>query len=315
MSNKTIAKFCVFVISIGFITTFFSGCSDVSSNEEQNRSESHYDSPKVNGKIKSPDIEESSGIAASRCQNNVLWTHNDSDDGPFIFALNDSGESLGTWKVTGAQNIDWEDIATYKNKSGKCFIYIGEIGDNKLKRIEHAVYWIAEPIISQSNSTSSRKNPIETEPARIVRFIYPDFNQDAETLMVHPGTGDIYIVTKRITGPAGVYRLRTESVVSDPLKPEKVADLSVPAIPNGFLTGGDISPDGRRVIICDYTLAYEYTLPETDTNFDDIWQQKAEPIELGQRKGGESVCYNVDGTSIFATSEGKKSPVIEVKRR
>jgi hypothetical protein len=315
MSNKTIAKFYAFVISIGFITTFFSGCSDVSSKHDRDHPEFHYDPPKVNGRIKSPDIEESSGIAASRCQNNVLWTHNDSDDGPFIFALNDSGESLGTWKVTGAQNIDWEDIATYKDKGGKCYIYIGEIGDNKLKRNEHAIYWFTEPIINRSNSTSSRKDPIETEPAKIVRFKYPDFNQDAETLMVHPKTGDIYVVTKRITGPAGVYCLRESSGSADLVKLEKIADLSVPAIPNGFLTGGDISPDGRRVIICDYMQAYEYTLPETATNFDDIWQQKAEPIELGQRKGGESVCYNVDGTSIFATSEGKRSPVIEVKRR
>ena len=41
-----------------------------------------------------------------------------------------------------------------------------------------------------------------------------------------------------------------------------------------------------------------------------------QPVELGERKNGESVCYSVDGTSIFATSEKQRArPVIEVKRK
>ncbi|MFN0278819.1 MAG: hypothetical protein ACKVRN_09470 [Pyrinomonadaceae bacterium] len=317
MSNKTIAKFYAFVILVVPIAAFFSACTSELSSSGQTVSQSSYHPPKVNGIIKSPDIEESSGIAASRCQSNVLWTHNDSDDGPFIYALNDTGESLGTWKVTGAQNIDWEDIAAYKDRGGKCYIYIGEIGDNKQKRLEHTVYRIKEPIISQANSTSNRKAPLETEQAEIVRFRYPDFNQDAETLMVHPQTGDIYVATKRIMGPSGIYRLKSSAafVGGDVVKLDKVAELSVPAIPDGLLSGGDISPDGKRVIVCDYGQAYEYTLTEADPTFDSIWLKKPEPVELGERKNGESVCYNVDGTSIFATSEGKKSPVIEVKRK
>lgn len=315
MSKKTIAKFSGFVISLAAACVFFSACAFVGSNIEKNASNPHYGQPKITGMIKSPDITESSGLAASRCQNNVLWTHNDSGDDAFIFAINPAGDRLGTWKVPNAQNIDWEDIAAYKDKGGKCFVYIGEIGDNKAKRHEHAIYRIPEPLIVPENVNSNRKDPLTTANAETVRFTYPDYDQDAETLMVNPKTADIYVVTKRVSGPAGVYRIKPDFDNTETQKAEKIVDVSVPAIPNGFLTGGDISPDGRRIIICDYTQGYEFVLPETAANFDDIWKQTPEPVELGKRKGGESVCYSVDGSSIFATSEGLNSPVIEVKHK
>ena len=315
MSNKTIAKFSGFVISIAATCVFSAACAFVASSPDKAVSNPRYGPPKVLGNIKSADITESSGLAASRCQNNVLWTHNDSGDDAFIFAINASGDSLGTWKVPNAQNNDWEDIAAYKDKNGKCFIYVGDIGDNKGKRHDHAVYRVPEPLIVPENANSTRKNPLTTVDPEILRFNYPDYDQDAETLMVHPKTADIYVVTKRVSGPAGVYRLKSVFTNDDIATAEKVAEVSVPAIPNGFLTGGDISPDGRRIVICDYTQAYEFVLPETAANFDDIWKQQPEPIELGKRKGGESVCYSVDGNSIFAGSEGKNSPIIEVKRK
>ena len=313
MSNKTIAKFFAFVISTAFILIFFSGCSNVSSNIDRKESPSRYDAPTVNGKIKSPDIIESSGVAASRCQNNVLWTHNDSDDGPFIFALNFSGEVLGTWKVVNSENVDWEDIAAYKDKGGACFIYIGDIGDNEEKLAEHVVYRVREPVVVPADKNSSRQKPLLTEPAGAVRFSYPDSKPNAETLLVNPINADVYVITKRLNGPAGVYRLRPSS--EGAAKLEKVTDLSVPSIPNGYLTGGDISPDGHRMIICDYTQAYEYTLPDNATSFDDIWHQTPEIVNIGERKQGEGIAYSADGTSLFATSEGKNSPLIEVKLR
>ncbi len=315
MSNKTIAKFYAFVISAAFLPAFFSGCSNISPGSGQAASDSHYYPPTVRGTIKSADITESSGIAASRCQNDVLWTHNDSDNGPYIYAFKPSGESLGTWKVQGSESGDWEDIAAYKDKSGKCFLYIGDIGDNESKRSERIVYRITEPIVSQEGSNSNRKNPLTTEAAEVVRFRYPDLKQNAETLMVHPTTGSIYVLTKRVVGPTGVYRIKPDFGSPETQKAQIVAEVSLPAIPNGLSTGGDISPDARRVIVCDYTQAYEFTLPESASNFDEIWAQKPEIVDLGERKQGESVCYSVDGTSVFATSEGKRSPVIEVKRK
>ena len=313
MSNKTIAKFFAFVIPLASICFIFSGCALISPPDQNLAANSLFDPPKVIGNIRSPDVTESSGIAVSRCQNNVLWTHNDSGDDAYIFALNMTGESLGTWKVQNAQNIDWEDIAAFKDKTGKCYLYIGEIGDNQTKRAEHAVYRVPEPVIKASDATSDRKDPRFIENVEVLRFSYPDFNQDAETIMVHPKTGDIFIVTKRVSGPAGVYRLLPDFDRDEVAKAEKVGEVSVPAIPNGFVTGGDISPDGRHVVICDYTRAYEWTMPDGGA-FETIWSQVPASIELGKRSVGEAVSYNIDGTAIFATSEKKNPPLIEVKR-
>ncbi len=315
MSNKTIAKFYLFVISFAALAVFFSACSGNSSKENRSEPESHYNPPKTVGTIKSNDVAESSGIAASRCQNDVLWTHNDSDDGPYIYAFKPTGENLGTWKVQGADSKDWEDIAAYKDKSGKCFLYIGDIGDNQLQFGDHAIYKIAEPIIQTSDAKSDRKAPLTTEPAEVVRYKYPDMRQNAETMMVQPMTGSIYILTKRIAGPSGVYRVKPDFGNPETQKAQIIAEVSVPSIPNGLLTGGDISPDGKRVIMCDYSQGYEFALPENAANFDEIWVQKPEIVDLGERKQGESVCYGVDGSSLFATSEGTRSSVIEVKRR
>ncbi|MFT3743115.1 MAG: hypothetical protein QM785_02370 [Pyrinomonadaceae bacterium] len=309
-----IAKICGFVIFASTACALCTACGSVSSGSEIKTANSSYDEPKVNGQIRSADIIESSGITASKCQKNVLWTHNDSGDEAFVYAIDESGASLGTWQVPNVENIDWEDIASIKSQ-GKCYIYIGEIGDNKARRPEHSVFRIAEPAVDPSTANSSRKEPMTTAAAETVNFSYPDADQDAESLLVHPTTGDIYVVTKRVSGPAGIYRIKPDFNGQTVQKAQKIGDLSVPAIPNGFLTGGDISPDGRRVIICDYTQAYEYVLPEGEKDFDSVWKQPGVSVDLGKRKGGESVCYSADGSSIFATSEGKNSPVIEVKRR
>lgn len=315
MPLKTIAKISRFVILATAFTSAFSSCASDSTNSVELSSDSPYSPPKIIGKIKSADIIESSGLAASRCQENVLFTHNDSGDDAYIFALDLSGDNLGTWKIANAENIDWEDIATYKDKNGKCFIYIGEIGDNKLRRQEHAIYRITEPTVSEATKSTSKKNSLTIDAFEVVRFVYPDFDQDAETLMVEPKSTEIYVVTKRVSGPAGVYRIKPTFGSVETQRAEKVTELAVPAIPNGFVTGGDISPDGKRMVICDYAQAYEWSLPENVTQFDEIWRQEPIRIDLGKRSGGESVCYSVNGTSIFATSEGRNSPVIEVKRK
>ena len=245
MSNKTIANFWVFVILSATVTSIFSGCSMTPSASSRTSKATHFESPKSTGTIADAEIKESSGIAASQCQPNVFWTHNDSGDKAFIFALDKSGAKLGTWTVPNAANFDWEDIALFKDSAGKCFIYIGEIGDNESVRDEHMIYRIVEPKAGSENASATKQQPLTTEPADAVRFVYPDSRHNAETLLVHPKTGDIYVITKRVSGPAGVYRLRSNFGNGAAVKAEKVSDLSVPAIPNGYFAGRQTARDLR----------------------------------------------------------------------
>lgn len=319
MSKKTITKFSSFVIFFALVSLIFSGCFSAfptgGENSADKKVSTDWTPPKVVGRIESPEIIESSGIAASKCQSDVLWTHNDSGDDAFIFAINPKGEKLGTWRVSGARNFDWEDIAAFKDPSGTCFLYIGEIGNNKLKRDEFVVYRVKEPAISAGDKFSSKKNPLATENAEAIKFTYPNGLHDAETLMVHPQTGDIYVLTKEVGDASIVYKLAANYQKEDANKLEKIAEIAVPTVPNGLLTGGDISPDGKRVVICDYFSAYEIILPGDAKNFDDIWKQAPAMVDLGRREQGEAICYSADGNSIFATSEKKNSPVTEVTRQ
>jgi hypothetical protein len=276
--------------------------------------DSPFGKPEVLGKLGSGDITESSGIAVSKCQAGVFFTHNDSGDGPYVFAFDGKGGDLGTWKIQNAQNTDWEDIAEYKDASGQCFLYLGEIGDNAKKRPEHIVYRVREPAV-QSGQSSDRKSPLVSEPADAAKFRYPDGNWNAETLMVNQQTGDVYVLSKRTDGPSGVYKFKPEFGSDTVVTAQKIAEIAVPSIPNGLLTGGDISPDGRRVVICDYESGYELALPAGDPNFDDIWKQPIAVIDLGKREQGEAIGYSTDGNTIYATSEGKYSPLIELQRR
>jgi hypothetical protein len=312
MSKKTIANFFCFVIPVPLSLCI--ACAPVNSDPGRATVSSVYSASQTIGRIRSPEVNESSGVAASRCQSDVFWTHNDSGDEAFIYAFNSAGENLGTWKVPNAENRDWEDIALSKDSSGKCFLYIGEIGDNKLLWPEHMIYRVAEPQIKTEGRATTSKNALATSPAEVLRYLYPDGDHDAETLTVHPVSGDIYVLTKQVSGPAGVYRLQPDFASGGRQTAVKVAEISVPSVPNGLLTGGDISPDGQRVVVCDYRQAYELVLPEGSTEFDDIWKASPRSFEIGKRKGGESIGYSPDGSSVIATSEGRNPPIIIARR-
>ncbi|HYJ90290.1 MAG TPA: hypothetical protein VEV84_03205 [Pyrinomonadaceae bacterium] len=312
---KTIAKNFWFVIWFAALASIYSACGFITSSADNKLYSSGFEPPRVLGHIDNPDITEASGLVVSKCQPNVFWTHNDSGDGPFIYALGPTGENLGTWRMTNAENIDWEDIAERREPDGTCRLYIGEIGDNNLRQNVHRIYRVLEPEVTDQTKGTRQKTALPTEPAEMLDFSYADTNQNAETLVVHPVTGDVYVLTKRRKDPSGVYKIKPLFGNGDVQVVGKVADVQVPSIPIGLLTGGDISPDGRRLALCDYVDGYELTLPNGDNNFDDIWKQEPVRIDLGPRDTGEAIAYGPDDRAIFATTENPKAPLIEVRRK
>ncbi|HJU52993.1 MAG TPA: hypothetical protein VJ715_00410, partial [Pyrinomonadaceae bacterium] len=159
--------------------------------------------------------------------------------------------------------------------------------------------------------------PYETAPAEAIHLRYPDGRHDAEALAVNPISGDLYVITKTrnpSTG-AGVYKLAAPFSSTVVNRLEKIGEVRVPSLFPGMLTGADISPDGRRVVLCDYFNAYELVPAEKSSGgFDELWNQKAAVVKLGQRRQGEAICYSLDGQSILATSEGRPAEVVEVQR-
>ncbi len=314
MPNTNITKITMFVI-LAVVCSLSLACGSIAPNgAAQSPKVADFEAPVKVGALRSPTLIEASGIAASKCQPNVYWTHNDSGNRPVLYAMDGTGVQLGAWNVSGARNKDWEDIASFKDASGKCFVLIGDIGDNDLERSELSVYRVAEPTVSATGGTSAKTASSETAPAEVLNYEYPDSRRNAETLLVHPVSGDIYILTKSEKEPVSVYKLKPD-FSGQKQRAAKIAEFTVPAVPNGLLTGGDVSPDGRRVVLCDYVYGYELSLPAMDANFDDIWKQQPVRFDLGDRKGGEAVAFTPDGKAVIAISEGVNTPVYMVKRK
>jgi hypothetical protein len=245
----------------------------------------------------------------------MYWTHNDSGDGPFIYALDDRGHSLGVWRVTGAVAYDWEDIAAGPGPTaGTNYLYIGDIGDNGGNRSQIIVYRVPEPTITAAEEGTRKSNAQLTEAAEVLRLRYPDGRHNAEALMVHPVTGKIYVITKIELGNPGVYEADPTQSSTGVITLARVGELSVPTVFGGMITGGDISPDGLRVALCDYVQGYEIALPD-NSDFNQVWKQPLRPIALGQREQGEAIGYRLDGKALIATSEGRRAPLIQVVRR
>ena len=275
---------------------------------------SDYGPPSQLALLKDKAVKESSGLAASRRFHGIYWTHNDSGDGPFIYAFDRRGSNRGVWRVSGATARDWEDIAAGPGPSaGTNYLYIGDIGDNQEKRADIVVYRVPEPEISTTNL--SKGKAAATAPSEAIRLRYPDGSHDAESLLVHPRTGNIYIITKIAFASPGIYEAVAPIQAGGVITMNRVGTLAVPSLFGGIITGGAISPDGRRVAFCDYMQGYEAVLQNGSSSFDTIWKRPLTTISLGSRKQGEAITYRLDGRALLMTSEGSPMPLFQIERR
>ncbi len=283
-----------------------SGCggSDSGTPNQATRStgpdDAGSESPVVLGRLEDRALRESSGLVASRRNPGVLWTHNDAGDGPNLYCVTREAIRCGTWRVTNAEAQDWEDIATGPGPvAGERYLYIGDIGDNDDARAEVVVYRLVEPMASPTGA-----EPTPTAPAEALRLRYDDGPRDAEALLVHPVSGDVFVVTKD-RKDAGVYKASSGATVLT-----RIADLSLGG--DEVVTGADISPDGTRVALVTKARAHELRFQEPGSDFDGIWRQPLRPIEIPAREQGEAIAYRLDGRALLTTSEGSPMPLHEV---
>jgi len=268
--------------------------------------------PEILGSIEPEDLNESSGVVASRCNDGVLWSHNDSNAKPQVYALNLKGNLLSTVTLNDAENLDWEDIATVSDPD-RCRIYIADTGNNYGIREKFTLYEFVEPSIA-INQLSTKT----ALTARRIEFTYElewgEAIPDVEALMIHPQSRDIFLVQKNKIGPSSVFKLKAAEINSGRGIAIKMGEVAIPSIPPGLITAGDISPDGRHLILTDYLAAYEFKIPE-DGLLDRVFKSKPQKIDVGIRSQGESISYSRDGRSIFATSEGRRSSISSVSLR
>lgn len=251
------------------------------------------------GTVQTTLIKEASGIVASRKSPGVLWIHNDSGNSANVYAINPEGKFLGTYRIKGARCRDWEDIAISPGPDPQSdMLYIGDIGDNQARYSSITVYRVREPKVDPNQV------PVEKTigPADPIELVYPDGSKDAETLMVDPLNGDIYVITKR-EFPSRVYRAPYLQSTKKQNTLEQVASL-----PWGFAVGGDISPDGKWIIVRGALNASLWIRPEGEP----LWhafRATHVPLFLIAERQGEAICFDAAGRGYYTISEMKHPPL------
>lgn len=273
-------------------------------------------------RIEHAPVVETSGLARSFNYPGVFWIHNDSGDGPRLFAVNRRGEVLmPPWLtrgfytgrhvegrqpypgllVAGATNVDWEAVTSDRDT-----LYIGDVGNNGNARRDLGVYFLSEP------------NPLAIQEARPLKWIpvaYPGqskfppegpWHYDCEAMFVYGGK--LYFLTKN--RPAGqlftpdpstsLYRLDT--VKTDEVNVLTLVDSRSDL--EGWVTGGDISPDGRVVaVLCNYPVQSVWLFEALEG--DRFLSGRARRFVFHEAGQAEALCF-IDDETILIGNEGQQ---------
>ncbi|MCP3760489.1 WD40 repeat domain-containing protein [Streptomyces sp. TBY4] len=237
--------------------------------------------------ITDPRIKESSGLAASRIHPGVYWTHNDSDDGPYVYAVDSAtGKTVARITLTGiGKPRDVEGISL--GPDGR--LYVGDIGDNLGGSWNHVwIYRFAEPKTLGDATVKAEQFTVK----------YADGPRNAEALMVHPVTGRVYIASKD-EREGGLYEGPEALSASGTNTFRRIGDVP-------WVTDGAFSPDGGRLALRGYLWAKTY--PWKDGRPAGEGEAVAAPWQ-GQ---AESVTYTADGSTLMFGAEGTNSRVVAV---
>lgn len=233
----------------------------------------------ASGPAKLPEIPETSGLAISRRNPGLLWSHNDSGNAAVLFALDARGVVRGRVRVP-KDTRDWEDISAARCPRGDC-LYIADIGDNGSQRRQVTIYRVPEPA----------RGDAQTAPPEVFNATYVDGPHNAEALFVVDA--DLFIVTKDRAG--SVYRATITPTGSRQLTFQRVGQLGI-----AMVTDAETSRDGTSVVVrtTDEVVLFRtadlirgtYT-PFFRTRIDGLREPQGEGVAL-------------DGDMLYLSSEG-----------
>ncbi|MER7728079.1 WD40 repeat domain-containing protein [Streptomyces sp. NPDC096323] len=236
--------------------------------------------------IEDPRITESSGLAASRAHPGIYWTHNDSEDGAYVFAVDSrTGKTVAriTMKGVGAPR-DVEAISLGPDGN----LYVGDIGDNLNGSWDHVwIYRFPEPKTLRDATVRATQFDVK----------YADGPRNAEALMVHPKTGRVYIASKNEDG-GGLYEGPAKLTTGGDNVFRRVGEVP-------WVTDGAFSPDGKELVLRSYFSARGYAFAKGRLG-------KDYPVESPLLGQSESVTYTADGSALMYGSEGEQSDVVRV---
>jgi hypothetical protein len=243
---------------------------------------------------------ESSGLALSKQFKNIVWTHNDSGDGPIFYAFTLAGEAMGQVELDGVSAADWEGMAIGPCGEQTC-LYAGDIGSSRREASEMLIWRIIEPRPPGPGQSLS----LQAERL-VVSFEDPPF--DAEGLAADPQNGDLILIEKSLAPIFRAYRLPADAWQSGSYAAEILDRIQLQGgLEASLVTQADIDPSGAELFIGTYSGGFLLPVLRRDGRISGFDEAKAGPI-YGQGQC-EAAAYGADGLSLWFTCEAADTPL------
>jgi len=255
------------------------------------------------GSISTSQINECSGLAASRKNPGLFWSNNDSGDRQRLYGFNEAGQHKARLWLNGASANDWEDLAIGPGpETEETYLYVGDFGDNYKKRGTIQIYRAVEPLVPAGQD---RNSDIYVEAMQF-DVSYPDGAHDCEAMFVDQGeaalsqgtSGRVYIITKS-NGNGYLYW------VDLPPQPASLTFTKAGRVPApGLITGADINPAGSIVVLRTYGEMFMWRRRSwRSVEQSLVGQGGCSVSEEGERQG-EAVAFGRLGDHYITVSEG-----------
>lgn len=235
--------------------------------------------PEVVCRFDDPRLDEISGMAMSLAHPGVLYLHNDSSGGPYLYATSATTcKVIARLELKGAQARDFEAMGAGRDAKGRPVLWIADMGDNLDSWSQVEVLRIREPARLVDQVLVPRTYP----------FTYEDRPHNAEALLADPRSPRLWVVTKQLAR-GSLYALPV------PMRRDRVNIATPIRVEGGIITDGAISPDGSRYVLRDYFDAVIYQgLPPG---------REIKRIYLPLQPQGEAITWSADGRSLLIASE------------
>ena len=258
--------------------------------------------PVIVGNLENPELSEVSGLASSRLYPGLLWAINDGGDDPLLYAVGADGAELGTFRVAGASNFDWEALASFRWQDS-AYLLIADVGDNWEQRQFVTLYVVKEPAITATGLDNGRVATIAWQ----IRFTYEDGPLDCEAVAVDAARQRVFLLSKRKLTPV-LYELALQPVDQDTI----AVAHRVTTVPYfNWPTAMDLTPDGLSAVVLTYNNGYLFRRSQNE-DWPSTFNRKPQRLRFDKLFQQEAVSFGFYGKSVFVTSERIPAPLVRI---
>ena len=285
---------------LGVLGAFAAGWGCVNGSSSHGTNALLADQPVVVD-IRSQELIESSGLAASNRVPGHFWTHNDSGGEAKLFAFDAAGFVTGSVTLDGVKAIDWEDMASFTDGASKRLV-IADVGDNQSIRDDVTIYLMDEPDPRQHNRAASYL---------VIRLRYPNGPQDCEAIGVDLDHRQILVVSKSFLPLATVYSLPLPELAfnaestAEPVMLKRVGTVAIPLI-----SAMDIDPRTSDLFLVNYFQCFRFKVDKREP-FGEWTKRVPDVTQLPTLKQIEAVAVDMNG-DVWVTSEGSPGKLARV---